>query len=94
MRLFPDNADYKLYHAQSLQRAGQLQEAAHQVELIDERSESAILLEATIKFESDDTVGARSLLDQLGAEKPDAIVNQVWVERAWRKREKKKCGES
>lgn len=77
MRLFPDNADYKLYYAQSLQKAGQLQEATKQVELIEERNEGVILLEATIKFESDDTVGARSLLEQLGADKPDAIVNQV-----------------
>eukprot|EP00929_Paragymnodinium_shiwhaense_P065772 TRINITY_DN3294_c0_g2_i1.p1 TRINITY_DN3294_c0_g2~~TRINITY_DN3294_c0_g2_i1.p1 ORF type:complete len:648 (-),score=171.01 TRINITY_DN3294_c0_g2_i1:180-2123(-) len=73
----PDVDEYKIYHVQSLMKAGMYDEAAAVCATIEnpDFSERVMLLQAAISYEQDEVQMARSILDQCS---PDAEERQVF----------------
>ena len=78
-RHYPENDHYKLYYAQSLQKSGQYQAALKACLNIEnpELSQKVLKLQASIKYESNDLVGCKALIDDCPADDPDTMVNQA-----------------
>eukprot|EP00794_Sanderia_malayensis_P009076 gene9076-10045_t len=76
-KLHPEIEDYKLYYAQSLNKAFETQEAmkvTHQIENPNMQTK-LLKLQASIKYSEDDTQGAQSLVEQIPSDDPDSEVN-------------------
>lgn len=73
----PEVEDYKMYYAQSLYKAGQLQEATRAAVRVDgeQFSQKVLQLQAVIKYEQDELPSCKSLLDQCQPDDPDVVVN-------------------
>merc|ERR1719160_846400 len=73
----PDVDDYKIYHVQSLMKAGLHEEASQVCTTIEnpEYTERIMLLQAAISYEQDEVQLARSILDQCS---PEAEERQVF----------------
>eukprot|EP00164_Ancoracysta_twista_P001866 GFYU01002454.1.p1 GENE.GFYU01002454.1~~GFYU01002454.1.p1 ORF type:complete len:669 (+),score=188.50 GFYU01002454.1:138-2144(+) len=81
VRFYPDVTEYRVYLAQSLYKAGMYPEALRSCLAVDspEYSHRMLLLQASIKYESDDLAGCQSLLEMCIAEDPDTVVNKGCV---------------
>jgi len=79
VRYYPEIDNYKLYYAQSLQKSGQYQAALKACLNIEnpELSQKVLKLQASIKYESNDLVGCKALIDDCSADDPDTMVNQA-----------------
>lgn len=75
--MFPDNDDYKLYHAQSLYQACMYDEAYKITETIQnpDYKNQVMKLQAAIKYGQEDLVSARNLVESSPAEDADTDVN-------------------
>jgi len=73
----PDVDEYKIYHVQSLMKAGMYEEAGQACTTIENANytERVMLLQAAISYEQDEVQLARSILDQCS---PDAEERQVF----------------
>jgi len=79
VRHYPEIDNYKLYYAQSLQKSGQYQAALKACLNIEnpELSQKVLKLQASIKYESNDLVGCKALVDDCAADDPDTMINQA-----------------
>ena len=68
-KLFPENEDYAVHHAQSLYKASMYQEALRASRAIDSKDpavrQKVSQLQALIAYEEDDLAGCRARLDEL-----------------------------
>jgi len=73
----PDIDEYKVYHVQSLMKAGMYEEASQVCTTVEnsEYTERVMLLQAAISYEQDEVQLARSILDQCS---PEAEERQVF----------------
>mmetsp|Transcript_23212 Transcript_23212/g.68402 ORF Transcript_23212/g.68402 Transcript_23212/m.68402 type:complete len:677 (-) Transcript_23212:459-2489(-) len=80
-RLVPDVDEYKLYHAQSLYKAGMYDQALRQCQAVEDLdlAHKALLLQGAIRYEMDDLAGTRAVIDQQVPEDPDTVVNLACV---------------
>lgn len=77
VEMFPENDDYKLYHAQSLYQAC-LYDEAYKATLTIENNDykdKVTKLQAAIKYGEEDIISARNLVESCPAEDPDTEVN-------------------
>lgn len=75
--MFPENNDYKLYHAQSLYQSCLYDEAFKITEEIthEDYRANVIKLQAAIKYGQEDLIAAKNLIDSCLVEDPDTEVN-------------------
>lgn len=77
VQMFPDNDDYKLYHAQCLYQAclyDEAYKATNTIENSDYR-DKVTKLQAAIKYGQEDLISARSLVESCPPEDADTEVN-------------------
>ena len=78
-KLFPENEDYAVHHAQSLYKASMYQEALRASRAIDSKDpavrQKVSQLQALIAYEEDDLAGCRARLDECPSDDPDVVVN-------------------
>lgn len=74
-------AQYKLYYAQSLYKAGVYDGALRQCQSVDDPllAPKCLLLQTAVRYEQDDLPGTRAVLEQCLPEDPDTIVNLACV---------------
>eukprot|EP01029_Cantina_marsupialis_P019421 TRINITY_DN4505_c0_g2_i1.p1 TRINITY_DN4505_c0_g2~~TRINITY_DN4505_c0_g2_i1.p1 ORF type:complete len:676 (-),score=189.80 TRINITY_DN4505_c0_g2_i1:1095-3122(-) len=79
VRLYPQSSEYRLYFAQSLNKAAMFDDATKTANRIDDPQmhQRVLMLQANIHYQSEEIVSARSFLDQCIQEEPDVIVNQA-----------------
>ena len=77
VQVVPDVDEYKIYHVQSLIKAGLYEEASQACTAVEspEYTERVLMLQATISYEQEETQLARSILDQCH---PDSEERQVF----------------
>ncbi|GFG31358.1 hypothetical protein Cfor_12925, partial [Coptotermes formosanus] len=75
--LFPDEAEYRLYYAQSLYQACSYDEALKATSQIDDPAFQGKItkLKAAIKYGEEDLAGAKSLVDSSAEDDPDTEIN-------------------
>lgn len=75
VKYHPDVVEYRIYLAQSLYKAGMYPEAIRASMRVDSNSYSQrmIMLQAAIKFQQDDVVGCKALVDQCQPDDPDTV---------------------
>eukprot|EP00698_Gefionella_okellyi_P013175 TRINITY_DN3593_c0_g1_i1.p1 TRINITY_DN3593_c0_g1~~TRINITY_DN3593_c0_g1_i1.p1 ORF type:complete len:652 (-),score=155.31 TRINITY_DN3593_c0_g1_i1:214-2169(-) len=75
-KLFPDVEDYKIYHAQSLYKAGMFPEASRASALMDspQHAQRVLKLQAAIRYEQDELAQAHAFVDQCLPDDPDVLV--------------------
>lgn len=76
-QIFPENDDYKLYHAQCLYQACLYDEAFNATETIEnsEYKNQVTKLQAAIKYGQEDLISARNLVESCQSDDPDTDVN-------------------
>jgi tetratricopeptide repeat protein 30 len=76
-RICPDDAQYKMHHAQALYQACAYEEALRVTSQVDvpELQGQVTKLRAAIKYGEEDLPGAKSLVDACPADDPDTEVN-------------------
>eukprot|EP00743_Colponemidia_sp_Colp-15_P002645 GILK01002867.1.p1 GENE.GILK01002867.1~~GILK01002867.1.p1 ORF type:complete len:660 (+),score=136.56 GILK01002867.1:205-2184(+) len=76
-KFFPDVEEYRIYHAQTLYKAGMYPEATRACQQIDnpQHSQRMLLLQAAIQYEQDEIVNAKNLLSRCLSDDPDAVVS-------------------
>eukprot|EP00742_Colponemidia_sp_Colp-10_P002065 GILJ01002206.1.p1 GENE.GILJ01002206.1~~GILJ01002206.1.p1 ORF type:complete len:660 (+),score=124.52 GILJ01002206.1:316-2295(+) len=76
-KFFPDVEEYRIYHAQTLYKAGMYPEATRVCQQIDnpQHSQRMLLLQAAIQYEQDEIVNAKNLLSRCLSDDPDAVVS-------------------
>ena len=78
-KLFPENEDYAVHHAQSLYKASMYQDALRASRAIDSKDpavrQKVSRLQALIAYEEDDLAGCRARLDECPSDDPDVVVN-------------------
>jgi len=81
MKMCPDVDEYKMYYAQSLFKAGLYEPALKACQAVAEGplSQRVLLLQAAIKYEQDDLMNTKALIDQCPADEADTLVNQACV---------------
>ncbi|KAF2905865.1 hypothetical protein ILUMI_00306 [Ignelater luminosus] len=77
VQMFPNNNDYKLYHAQALYQACMYDDAFRVTEEIEdpEYQPQTTKLQAAIKYGEEDLVSAKNLVDLCAPDDPDTEVN-------------------
>lgn len=75
VKYHPDVVEYRIYLAQSLYKAGMYPEAIRASMRVDSSSyaQRMIMLQAAIKFQQDDVVGCKALVDQCQPDDPDTV---------------------
>ncbi|KAI8820793.1 uncharacterized protein EV422DRAFT_496510 [Fimicolochytrium jonesii] len=78
-RLYPEFEHYRVYHAQSLYKAGLYEDAQRSSALIEtaENSDKAVKLQAAIKYATNDLTGCKFLIDSLPASDTDTVINKA-----------------
>ena len=82
MKMCPDCDEYKLYYAQALFKAGLYEPALKQCQTVADSAElgsRVMMLQAAIKYEQDDLMNTRALIDQCSPDDADTLVNQSCV---------------
>jgi len=82
MKMCPEVDEYKLYYAQSLFKAGLYEPALKACQNVADNPELAtrvLSLQAAIKYEQDDLMNTKALIDQLPPEEADTLINQACV---------------
>ena len=81
MKMCPDVDEYKMYYAQSLFKAGLYEPALKACQAVADGplSQRVLLLQAAIKYEQDDLMNTKALIDQCPADEADTLVNQACV---------------
>uniref|UniRef100_A0A7S1G6M3 Tetratricopeptide repeat protein 30 n=1 Tax=Bicosoecida sp. CB-2014 TaxID=1486930 RepID=A0A7S1G6M3_9STRA len=81
VKFFPEVEEYKIYYAQTLHRAGVYAEATRAALRVDDSQyhHKLLMLQAAIKYEEDELVPCRTLLDQCVPDDPDTIVNYACI---------------
>jgi len=76
VRLYPLIGEYRVYHCQSLLKAGDVEEARRVEAQIDsnQRTQHELMLEVSIKFEDGDLNGCKTVLSQCVEEDPETIL--------------------
>ncbi|EGT58244.1 hypothetical protein CAEBREN_29399 [Caenorhabditis brenneri] len=79
---FPNQSQYRLYHAQSLYNAFRPADALAVVSMIQDESllNESIKLEAAIKYQEDDLVNCRILVDQLPTDDAAVLINTACID--------------
>jgi len=82
----PEVDEYKIYHVQSLMKAGLYEEASQVCTMIEnpEFTERVMLLQAAVSYEQDEVQLARSILDQCSADAQEKLVFEgalLWKEK-------------
>ncbi|UMM12321.1 hypothetical protein L5515_001158 [Caenorhabditis briggsae] len=79
---YPHHSQYKLYHAQALYHAFKPAEALNVVTTIqdDDLLNESIKLEAAIKYQEDDLVNCRILVDQLPTDDATVLINTACID--------------
>uniref|UniRef100_A0A6P7HD98 Tetratricopeptide repeat protein 30 n=1 Tax=Diabrotica virgifera virgifera TaxID=50390 RepID=A0A6P7HD98_DIAVI len=76
--LYPDNDDYKLYHAQALYQACMYEEsyqACNKLADSQDYNERVVKLQAAIKYSQEDVLSAKNLVEASSPSDPDRDVN-------------------
>ena len=82
MKMCPEVDEYKMYYAQSLFKAGLYEPALKACQNVadnPELSTRVLSLQAAIKYEQDDLMNTKALIDQLPPEEADTLINQACV---------------
>ena len=82
MKMCPEVEEYKLYYAQALFKAGLYEPALKACQAVADSSalgQRVIQLQAAIKYEQDDLMNTRALIDQCPPDDADTLVNQACV---------------
>jgi tetratricopeptide repeat protein 30 len=77
VKYYPEVEEYKIYHAQSLYKAGMYAEAMRACLSIDnvQYAQRILNLQAAIKYEQDDLGGCMAHLDQCLPDDPETVIN-------------------
>ncbi len=77
-KFYPDVTQYKLYHAQSLLKAGMYVEAGKVASQIEDPAyaDKVVQIQVHIQYELEEMAHAKSLMSQLPPESAEAIVAQ------------------
>jgi len=81
-KMCPEVEEYKLYYAQALFKAGHYDPALKACQNVGDSSGLAtrvLMLQAAIKYEQDDLMNTKALIDQCAPEDADTLVNQACV---------------
>ena len=81
LTICPDVEEYKLYYAQSLYKAGMFSDATKAAVRVESEQyrQRRIMLQAIIKYNQDDFVSSRSLLDQCQQDDTDVLKNNAAI---------------
>jgi len=82
MRQCPEVDEYKLYYAQSLFKAGLYEPAMKACQNVADSTELAgrvLMLQAAIKYELDDLLDTKALIEQCPPDDADTLINQACV---------------
>ena len=81
LKVCPDVDEYKMYYAQSLFKAALYPEAARACMRLDspQFAQRVLMLQAAIKYETDELGPCKALLDQCLADDPETIVNAAAI---------------
>ena len=82
LKMCPEVEEYKLYYAQALFKAGLYEPALKACQAVADSSalgQRVIQLQAAIKYEQDDLMNTRALIDQCPPDDADTLVNQACV---------------
>ena len=82
MKMCPDVEEYKLYYAQALFKAGLYEPAQKACQAVADSpvlGHRVTMLQAAIKFEQDDLMNTRALVDQCPMDDADTLVNQACI---------------
>eukprot|EP00026_Physarum_polycephalum_P004296 Phypoly_transcript_04314.p1 GENE.Phypoly_transcript_04314~~Phypoly_transcript_04314.p1 ORF type:complete len:657 (+),score=128.79 Phypoly_transcript_04314:100-2070(+) len=80
-KAYPDVNEYKIYHSQSLYKAGVYQEAQKVAQSVQDEqyTQRMLKLQVNIKLEQDDVPGTKSLLEQCIPDDSDTIIANACV---------------
>ena len=75
VKLCPEVEEYRMYYAQTLYKSGMYPEAGRAAARVDspQYSQRMVMLQAAIKFELDDLVGCKALVEQCLPDDPDTV---------------------
>eukprot|EP01041_Mallomonas_annulata_P009210 gene9210-19102_t len=81
LQICPDVDEYKLYYAQSLFKGGMYAEATRAAIRVggEQLAQKKLLLQAIIKYEQDELLLCKGLLDQCLQDDPDILINNAAV---------------
>ena len=81
MKMCPEAEMYKFNYAQSLFKAGLYEPALKALQTIDDMAlqDRVLTLQAAIKYEQDDLMNTKALIDQCAPDEADTLVNQACV---------------
>jgi tetratricopeptide repeat protein 30 len=81
MKMCPDVEAYKFYYAQALFKAGMYEPALKACQAVDgpDFQERVLMLQVAIKYEQDDFMNTKSLIDSLPPDDADTLVNSACV---------------
>jgi len=81
MKMCPEAEMYKFNYAQSLFKAGLYEPALKALQTIDDMAlqDRVLTLQAAIKYEQDDLMNTKALIDQCPPDEADTLVNQACV---------------
>ena len=82
MKMCPDVDEYKLHYAQSLFKAGLYEPALKACQAVADSpglAQRVLMLQAAIKYEQDDLMNTKALIDQCPPDEADTLVNQACV---------------
>ena len=80
-RVCPHVQEYRIYHAQSLFKSGQLAEALRVILRVDgaDAEQRLLMLQASIKYEQDELGQCKGLLDRCLQDDPDVVINAAAI---------------
>lgn len=73
-KIYPEQADYVFYYAQCLFKLGLYAESIKAAGHLERQDKRALLLQASIRYEEENTVSARGILDQYEDEEDEDVV--------------------
>ena len=81
MKMCPEVESYKFSYAQSLFKAGMYEPALKACQMVEgpELQERVLTLQAAIKYEQDDLMNTKSLIEQCPPDEADTLVNHACV---------------
>merc|ERR1719502_1145431 len=82
MKMCPEVDEYKMYYAQSLFKEGLYEPALKACQNVADNPELAtrvLMLQAAIKYEQDDLMNTKALIEQCPPDEADTLVNQACV---------------
>merc|ERR1719482_1521966 len=77
----PDVDAYKFHYAQSLFKAGLYEPALKACQTVDspDLADRVLMLQAAIKYEQDDLMNTRAMIEQCPPDDADTLVNQACI---------------